>query len=150
MWNRGQLARRGARVARTLCLAWLVACARSAAPLVQAPPQSGVRAAQPSGPVPLVIGETFSIDSRIHHQAVVRGAAEHLAAWAAGARTLYLATADAREMQEGAEILLSAVRTVRPSGLVWHYLPLPEEHHRTIYPVAALKAFRTLWPATPQ
>jgi len=283
-------------MAGTLCLAGLVACAPSAAPLAQAPPQSGVQTAL-TGPVPLVLGETFAIDSHVlrerrvinvylppdyrrgsqrypvlympdggvaedfphitglidvsiknqvvvprlvigienterrrdlvgpttvasereaaphaggserfrrflrdelkpyvaahyritaesaivgeslaglfvletlldeptlfdtyiaidpsvwwNQQAVVRGATEHLAGWTAGARTLFLSTADAKEMQDGAELLISAMRTVRPNGLVWHYLPLPDEHHRTIYPVAALKAFRTLWPAAP-
>jgi len=51
-------------MAGTLCLAGLVACAPSAAPLAQAPPQSGVQTAL-TGPVPLVLGETFAIDSHV-------------------------------------------------------------------------------------
>ncbi|HET7501609.1 MAG TPA: alpha/beta hydrolase-fold protein [Kofleriaceae bacterium] len=105
-----------------------------------------------------------------NHQAVVRGAAERLRAWtttAAGAagstavppgvargdearsRTLYVATADAPEMKAGAEILAAAIRDVQPPGLAWHYQPLPEEHHGTIFPVAALKAFRALFASRP-
>lgn len=78
-------------------------------------------------------------------QQLVHDAAGRLAAWSAGARTLYLATADYRETQEAAEVLLAAIRSIKPDGLVWHYLPLPDEHHSTIYPVASIRAFRTLF-----
>lgn len=47
----------------------------------------------------------------------------------------------------------SRVLGQRPGGLArragLHYLPLPEERHSTIYPVAALRAFRTLFAAKP-
>jgi len=86
-----------------------------------------------------------------NQQAVVRGAAARFAAWSAGPRTLYLATSEEKETQDGAEILIAAIRAAKPSGLVWHYQPLPDEHHNTIFPVAALQAFRTLFaqPAKP-
>jgi hypothetical protein len=48
-------------------------------------------------------------------------------------------------MQAGAEILAAAIRDARPPGLTWHYQSLPDEHHNTIFPVAALKAFRALF-----
>jgi predicted alpha/beta superfamily hydrolase len=52
-------------------------------------------------------------------------------------------------MQDGAEILGAAIREVHPTGLTWQYQPLPEEHHNTIFPVAALKAFRTIFVLAP-
>jgi predicted alpha/beta superfamily hydrolase len=80
-----------------------------------------------------------------NEQAVVRSAAARLTAWSAGARTLYVATADYKETQDAVEILTAALRSARPSGLVWHHQPLPDEHHNTIFPVAALRAFRLIW-----
>lgn len=84
-------------------------------------------------------------------QALVRGAAARMSAWAGGPRTLFVATADEKPMQDGVAILLDALRKVQPPGLVWHYLPLPNEHHNTIYPIAAMQAFRTIFalPNTP-
>jgi predicted alpha/beta superfamily hydrolase len=101
----------------------------------------------------LVAPELFdsyvSVDPSVwwNNQALVRGAAERFRAWSAGPRTLYVATADVEPTQAAVETLAAAIRDVPPSGLVWHYQPLPEEHHNTIFPVAALKAFRTIFPA---
>jgi uncharacterized protein len=80
-------------------------------------------------------------------QTLVRGAAARFAAWSAGPRRLYLATADDSSSQDGVAILTAALRAAQPAGLVWHYQPMPEEHHNTIFPVAALQAFRWLFPA---
>jgi predicted alpha/beta superfamily hydrolase len=82
-----------------------------------------------------------------NRQAVVRSAAQRFAAWPAGPRTLFLAVAEENATYAGADVLVDALRTAKPSGLVWHYLPLPE-HHNTIFPVAALRAFRTIFAVT--
>lgn len=39
----------------------------------------------------------------------------------------------------------SAVQANAPAGLAWHYEPMPEEKHSTIYHPAALKAFRAVF-----
>jgi hypothetical protein len=79
-----------------------------------------------------------------NQQAVVRSAPARFAAWSAGPRTLYLAFAQENATYGGAEVLLDALRTARPSGLTWRYQALPE-HHDTIFPVAALQALRTVF-----
>jgi predicted alpha/beta superfamily hydrolase len=96
---------------------------------------------------PALFDSYIAVDPSVwwNDQALVCGAAARFAAWPAGPKTLYLATADDRSTQDGAEILIAALRAARPGGLVWHYLPLPDEHHHTIFPVAALRAFRTVF-----
>jgi predicted alpha/beta superfamily hydrolase len=78
-------------------------------------------------------------------QTLVRGAAARFASWPAGARSLYVASADDPAMLAGVAALLAAAGENKPSGLAWHHLPLPQEHHNTIYPVAAVQAFRTVF-----
>jgi predicted alpha/beta superfamily hydrolase len=84
-------------------------------------------------------------------QALVRSAAARFTAWTVGPRALFLATADETPTQDGVAILIEALRTQQPAGLTWHYLPLPDEHHNSIYPVAATQALRALFglPAKP-
>lgn len=84
-----------------------------------------------------------------NQQALVRSADARLAAWTAGAKALYLATADEPEMQDGVAILTAALRTRAPAGVAWTYEPMPEEHHHTIYPTAALRGIRRLFAAPP-
>jgi predicted alpha/beta superfamily hydrolase/ketosteroid isomerase-like protein len=79
-----------------------------------------------------------------NHQAVVRSAASRFAAWSAGPKRLYLTVAEENATYVGADVLLDALRTARPAGLTWHYKALPE-HHNTIFAVAALQAFRTVF-----
>ena len=81
-----------------------------------------------------------------NEQAVVRSANAHLAWWQAGAKTLYVATADAPEMAEGVGILTNALRIYAPP-VTWRYEPMPSEHHSTIYPTAALHGIRMLFAA---
>jgi uncharacterized protein len=100
---------------------------------------------------PALFDSYIAVDPSLfwNKQALVRGAAARFATWSAGPRTLYLATADYKETQDAAAILIEALRTARPGGLVWHYRPLPDEHHHTIYPVAALQALRTIFAVAP-
>ena len=48
-----------------------------------------------------------------------------------------------------AEQFAQALKRSAPAGLSWHYEPMPEEHHATIYHPAALKAFRALLAPPP-
>lgn len=81
--------------------------------------------------------------------ALVKSAPERLARWTAKpAKRLFVATADAKEMQEGITALMTALHDSRPQGLVATYDPLPAEHHSTIFPVAEVRAYRALFPMT--
>lgn len=83
-----------------------------------------------------------------NEQAVVRTANERLAAWPSGARQLYIATADVPEIQDGVAVLATSLRIIAPAGLAWTYEPMPDEHHHTIFPLAALRGIRTVFAAT--
>jgi uncharacterized protein len=85
-----------------------------------------------------------------NEQAVVRAAGPRIAQWTAGAKQLYVATADAPEMAEGVGILTTALRIYAPTGVTWTYEPMPHEQHGTIYPSAALHGIRTVFAAPPQ
>jgi predicted alpha/beta superfamily hydrolase len=74
-----------------------------------------------------------------NEQELVRGAHPRLAWWTAGPKKLYFATA---EMQEGIEILATALRIQAPAGLAWVHDPMPHETHGTIFPAAALRGIR--------
>lgn len=84
-----------------------------------------------------------------NEQALVRDANSHLAWWTAGPKALYIATADYKETQDAIAILLIALRLNAPAGVTWTYEPMPQEHHSTIYPTAALHGIRTLFAAPP-
>lgn len=63
-------------------------------------------------------------------------------------KTLYLATskdADLPIMKN----LTAALETKAAPGVQWHYAPMPEETHATIYHPAALKAFRVVFKPQP-
>lgn len=77
---------------------------------------------------------------------LARSAAARLAWWTAGPRTLYVATADEPDIQQGVAMLVSALRIQAPP-IVWRYEPMPEEHHGTIFPTAALRGIRMLFAA---
>jgi len=83
-------------------------------------------------------------------QAVVRGAAARFAAWTARPKSVFVATADAPEMAEGVGILLAALHDQAPKGLAVTYVPMPDEHHNTIYPLAALRGLRALFGVPPR
>jgi predicted alpha/beta superfamily hydrolase len=98
---------------------------------------------------PALFDSYISVDPSLYwnDHAIVRSAPARLAAWSGGSKRLYLATADWKETQDLAAVMIAAMETARPGGLTWQYLPLPEEHHNTIYPVAALRALRAMFPA---
>lgn len=76
---------------------------------------------------------------------LARSAAARLA-WISGPRTLYVATADEPDIQAGVDMLVSALRIQAPP-IAWRYEPMPEEHHGTIFPTAALRGIRYVFAA---
>lgn len=83
-------------------------------------------------------------------QSLAKEAAERLRAHPAGPRSLFLSIGDeGGGMQEGVDTLVGALKAHPPNGLKWHYVPLLEEHHHTVYHPAAFKALRTLFPGPP-
>jgi hypothetical protein len=78
-----------------------------------------------------------------NNQKLVEGAGERLRARPKIQKTLYLASSsdDRDATQRFADILGKHA----PAGLRWHYEPMPDEKHSTIYHPAALKAFRALF-----
>jgi predicted alpha/beta superfamily hydrolase len=77
--------------------------------------------------------------------ALVKSAPERFARWSAKPKRLFVATADAKEMQEGVGALMAALRDFKPVGLTATYEPFPAEHHSTIFPVAEVRAYRVLF-----
>jgi hypothetical protein len=84
-----------------------------------------------------------------NEQALVRDAGLRLARWTAGAKLLYIATADHPETQHAVAILTTALRIHAPAGVTWVHEPMPGEQHSTIYPTAALHGIRTLFARPP-
>lgn len=76
-----------------------------------------------------------------NEQALVRGAATKLAWWSAGAKRLYIATADHPPMLEAVASLTTQLRIYAPP-VTWLHEPMPDEQHHTIYPRAALRGIR--------
>ena len=64
-------------------------------------------------------------------------------------KTLFLAREHEEDSGTGAQIVADALRAAAVPGLTWHYAPMPEERHGTIYHGAALKAFRTVFAPVP-
>lgn len=85
-----------------------------------------------------------------NEQSVVRQASATLGNWTAGPKKLYVATADEQAMQDGVAILTTALRITSPAGVMWTYEPMPEEHHSTIFPTAALHGIRYVFGLSPE
>jgi predicted alpha/beta superfamily hydrolase len=79
--------------------------------------------------------------------AVVKAAEARFAAWREPPKQLFVATADHKEMQEGVAAIVAAIERSKPPGLTVHHAPMPDEHHNTIFPFAALRGIRTLFAA---
>ncbi len=60
-------------------------------------------------------------------------------------KVLYFASSDEKGIAEPAQRFAEVLRKDAPSGLRWHYEPMPEEKHSTIYHPAALRAFRAVF-----
>jgi len=81
---------------------------------------------------------------------LVRHASERLKAHPTLQKTLYLTTADEKDIVRGTQLLADTLRKDAPAGLTWFYEPMPEEHHNTIYRAAEAKAYRTVFPVAPK
>ena len=64
-----------------------------------------------------------------------------LRAAARPAVTVYLTTSNQGDLKATQQVVDAAVSAARP----WHYEPMPEETHATIYHPAALRAFRAVF-----
>lgn len=58
-------------------------------------------------------------------------------------KTLYFAASS--EMDDLGQRFADILKKNAPGGIHWHFEPMPEEKHATIYHPAALKAFRTVF-----
>ena len=74
-------------------------------------------------------------------QALVRSAGPSIA-WMTGPKTLYVATS---EMQDGVAALLTMLRIYSPAGVTWRHDPMPDEHHGSLFPTAALHGIRMVF-----
>jgi predicted alpha/beta superfamily hydrolase len=78
-------------------------------------------------------------------QELVKGAAERLRAWPKREKTLYLAQSGEEKVEGVAKRFAEVLRRHAPSGVRWHYKPMPDEKHATIFHPATLTAFRTVF-----
>jgi hypothetical protein len=76
---------------------------------------------------------------------LVNGAAEKLRARPELAKTLYLTNSNEKGIAVVTERFAGILKTSAPSSLRWHYEPMPNEAHSTIYHPAALYAFRVVF-----
>ncbi len=83
-----------------------------------------------------------------NNQALVKSAAERLKTpgWY---KTLYLANSSEEKVEGVAEQFSVILKKNASSNLRWHFQPMPEEKHGTIYHPAAIKAFREVFKPLP-
>jgi uncharacterized protein len=79
-----------------------------------------------------------------NNQKLVNDAAERLRSRPKLEKTLYFASSDEKGLVETAQRFAAILAKNAPPGIHWHYEPMPEEKHSTIYHPAALKAFRAV------
>jgi predicted alpha/beta superfamily hydrolase len=96
---------------------------------------------------PTLFDGYISVDPSVwwNEQSLVRSAGPNLASWTAGPKSLYVATADYQETIDAVTTLMTLLRIYAPAGVTWIYEPMPNEHHNTIFPTAALRGIRTLF-----
>lgn len=75
---------------------------------------------------------------------LVKSAPERLHAQSKLAKALWFSSSG-EERGDGTERFAAAVQANAPSGLQWHFEPMPQEKHSTIYHPAAIKAFRAVF-----
>lgn len=76
--------------------------------------------------------------------ALVKSAAEQLHARSRSSQALWFASSG-EQRGDWIDRFASSVQANVPTGMKWHYEPMPDEKHSTIYQPAALKAFRTVF-----
>lgn len=65
-------------------------------------------------------------------------------------KTLFLATSNEPQIVADTQRLTETLRTQAKPRLTWHYAPMPQETHGTIYHPAALKGFRVVFKPQPK
>lgn len=100
---------------------------------------------------PGLFNEYFAFDPSLwwNRHRLLDEAAAKLKAQPAGARALYLASSNEPTLADLARQFAAVLAHDAPQGLNWHYEPMPEERHSTIYHPAALRGFRTLLAPAP-
>jgi predicted alpha/beta superfamily hydrolase len=106
----------------------------------------------------LFVVETFLLDPDLfdtyvavdpslwwNDEELVRGTAARLRSRPQLKKTLYLASSDEKGIAEPTQRLADVLGKNAPSGVQWHYKPMPEEKHQTIFHPAALKGFRVVF-----
>lgn len=78
-------------------------------------------------------------------RALAKGFAAFLEANADLKARLFIAHSGEPSIADVVKTLPAVLDVSAPKGLRWHYLPLPEETHATVYHPAALRAFRVLF-----
>jgi predicted alpha/beta superfamily hydrolase len=78
------------------------------------------------------------------HELVDR-AADRLRAGGERGRTLYLASSSEPQLAKLSRQLAEILGSKAPTDVKWHYEPMPNETHATIYHPAALNALRRLF-----
>jgi len=68
-----------------------------------------------------------------------------LRAYTGPSKTLYLSASSQPDIAEDTRRLATTLRATTKPNVTWHYEPLPQETHATIYHPAALRAFRTVF-----
>lgn len=84
-----------------------------------------------------------------NREELVKRAGERLRTRPAPAASLWLASSDEPGIVAATARLVEVLRANPSAGLRWHYEPMPEEKHSTIYHPAALRAFRALFKPAP-
>jgi predicted alpha/beta superfamily hydrolase len=64
-------------------------------------------------------------------------------------KTLYLATSDEPQIVTDTQQFAKVLASPAGHGIAWHYDPMPQETHGTIYHPAALKGFRLVFKPAP-
>lgn len=78
-------------------------------------------------------------------RSLARGFGDFLAANPGLEARLFIAHSGEPSIADVVKTLPATLEVAAPKGLRWHYLPLPEETHGTVYHPAALRAFRALF-----
>lgn len=78
-------------------------------------------------------------------RALTRGFGAFLEASPGLKARLYIAHSGEPSIAEVVKTLPAMLEASAPKGLRWHYLPLPDETHGTVYHPAALRAFRAVF-----
>jgi predicted alpha/beta superfamily hydrolase len=84
-----------------------------------------------------------------NNEQLVGQADKVLRAYGGPKKNLFLAASSQPDIADETRRLAATLRTVASPRLNWHYEPLPQETHGTIYHPAALRAFRTVFKPTP-